>query len=58
MASLQEKGHDRFPATPTWIVGPVVPEPVQEIPGVNTPGVSQWALNVMTTMQLAREFPA
>jgi hypothetical protein len=58
LASLKEKGQDRFPATPTWIVGPAVPEPVQEIPGVNTPGVSQWALNVMTTMQLAREFKA
>jgi hypothetical protein len=38
------------------IQGPIVPEPVLEIPGVNTPGASQWAINAITTMELAREF--
>ncbi len=56
MASLKKDGHDQFPATPALIKGPIVPEPVLEIPGINTPGASQWALNAITTMELAREF--
>jgi hypothetical protein len=56
LASVKENGQDRFPAAPTLIEGPTVPEPVREIPGFNTPGASQWALNVITTMELVREF--
>ena len=56
MASLKIDGHDQFPATPAIIKGPEVAEPVGEIPGVNTPGVSQWTINVLTVMELAREF--
>ncbi len=37
---------------------PIVAEVVQERAGVNTPGVSQWAINVITTMQFARRFNA
>ena len=43
---------------PTLIEGPVVPEPVEEVLGVNTPGVSQWAINVITTQQLIHDFDA
>jgi hypothetical protein len=56
LASLTKDGHERFPATPASVDGPVVPEPVREIPGIDTPGSSQWALNVITTMELARRF--
>ena len=35
---------------------PIVPEVVHERAGVNTPGVSQWAINVITTMQFASRF--
>jgi hypothetical protein len=40
------------------IAPPAVPEPIEERAGINTPGISQWALNVITTMQLAQEFKA
>ena len=56
VASLVDNGPNRLPAAPTLIEGPVVPEPVEEVPGVNTPGVSQWAINVLTTAQLLQDF--
>ena len=58
LASLEDHGADRYPATPALIEGPIVPEPVEEIPGANTPGTSQWALNAITTMELIRQFKA
>ncbi len=54
--SLKVDGHDRFPATPDVIQGPLVAETVDEIVPLDTPGVSQWALNVLTTAELIREF--
>ena len=56
VASLVDNGPNRLPTAPTLIEGPVVPEPVEEVPGVNTPGVSQWAINVITTAQLLQDF--
>lgn len=56
LASLKQDGQERFPATPALIEGSVVPEPVREIHGVNTPGVAQWAINIITTMEWARQF--
>ncbi len=58
MDSLKVNGHDRFPSSPQRIEGPEVAEPVEEILPLDTPGVSQWALNVLTTMELVREFKA
>ena len=58
MKSLKADGQDRFPATPLLIKGPQVAEPVEEISHLDTPGVSQWAINILTTMQLNREFKA
>jgi hypothetical protein len=54
--SLKVDGHDRFPATPAVFQGPIVAETVDEIVPLDTPGVSQWALNVLTTAELLREF--
>jgi hypothetical protein len=53
--SLKVNGHDRFPATPTVIDGSIVPRPVEEN-GLDTPGNAQWALSIIATMELAREF--
>ena len=55
MASLSANGHDRFPADPSVIRGPEVAEPVQELSKPDTPGVSQWAINILTTMELAHQ---
>ena len=49
-------GH-RYSGKPTLINDSSVLEPVQEVPGgVDTPGTSQWALNIITTTELARRF--
>jgi hypothetical protein len=58
MATLKVKGSDHFPAAPGIVQGPDVPEPVQEIPGVNTPDAAQWAINVITTTELVRRVEA
>jgi hypothetical protein len=55
MESLKVNGQDRFPEKPTLISGPVVAEPVEEIL-LDTPGVSQWAINVITTTELVKQF--
>jgi hypothetical protein len=47
-------GHAFPPAV--QIKPPTVPELVTERAGINTPGVSQWAINAITTMQFAKEF--
>ena len=48
----------RFSGKPTLINDSRVLEPAQEVPGggVDTPGTSQWALNIITTTELARRF--
>ncbi len=56
MESLTVKEHERFPKSPQLIEGSEVAEPVEEILPLDTPGVSQWAINVLTTMELVREF--
>ena len=56
METLKTNGHDRFPSQLIKLVGPEVPEPVEELTHVDTPGVSQWAINLLTVMELAREF--
>jgi len=63
--SLKLNGGDRFPATLTAIEGPSVAEPVKETPGHNsftpaiaTPETSQWAINLITTTELMRQFKA
>ncbi len=57
--SLNEKGRMPMPAVPLIISGPEVPEPAQETPpSLATPAVAQWALDVLTTMELARDFDA
>ncbi len=55
---LNAKKHtyDNFPEKPAFLEGSDVAEPVEEIKSVNTPGTSQWALNIITTMELARDF--
>ena len=53
--SLKVNGHDRFPATPTVISGSSVPEPIEEN-GFDTPGNSQWAISLIATMELARDY--
>ncbi len=56
MASLTANGLDHFPADPSMIRGPEVAEPVQEIAArPDTPGVSQWAINILTTLELAHQ---
>ena len=55
-ASLQVKGKDRFPAVLTTINGPEVPVPATEGPQIDTPGTAQWALSLITGMELARDF--
>jgi hypothetical protein len=47
---------DRFPEHPALINDSSVPYPVQEIPILDTPGTSQWALNIIVTMELARDY--
>jgi hypothetical protein len=54
--SIQPHGQDRFPATPAVIDGPEIAERVEEIPHLDTPSTAQWALNIITGMELAREF--
>lgn len=54
--SLKKGGRDRFPANPVVIDGSTVPSPVEEIPDLDTPGAAQWALNIITATELAREF--
>ena len=56
--SVADNGRNPIPKNPVLIQGPAVPEPVEEVVGINTPGVSQWAINVITTMEYAREFAA
>ncbi len=53
--SLKLNGHDRFPVTPNVIDNSSVPRPIEEN-GTDTPGNAQWALSIITTMELAREF--
>jgi hypothetical protein len=61
--SLKFNGGDHFPAALTVIDGPSVAEPVEETPGRNsftpaiaTPETSQWAINLITTTELMRQF--
>jgi hypothetical protein len=61
--SLKFKDGDHFPATLNVIEGPSVAEPVEETPGRNsftpaiaTPETSQWAINLITTTELMRQF--
>ena len=54
--SLQANGHDYFPKKPAVIGGPDVPQADEELSGVSTPGVAQWALSIIETMELGREF--
>ncbi len=56
LTSLKENGNNRLPDKPASLVGPLVPEPVEEVAGVNTPGVAQWAINVITTEELVHQF--
>lgn len=53
--SLKINGHDRFPAAPMLITGSSVPKPTEEN-GLDTPGNAQWAISLITAMELAREF--
>ena len=56
-ASIGPTASRDVPASPARVIEPpIVPEPVEEHPGINTPGAAQWAINVITTMQLAKEF--
>jgi hypothetical protein len=56
-ASLQASGgRYHFPEHPTWIDDSRVPEPIQEIASLDTPGTAQWALNIIMTTELARDF--
>ncbi len=54
-ASLQTNGRDRFPATMTRIDGPIVPRPIDEN-GIDAPGTAQWALSLIITPELVRQF--
>jgi hypothetical protein len=61
--ALKFNDGDHFPANLTVIEGPSVPEPVMETPGHNsftpaiaTPEASQWAINIITTTELMRQF--
>ncbi len=47
---------DRFPEHVTQIDDESVPYPVQEIPIVDTPGTSQWCLNLIIVPELARDY--
>jgi hypothetical protein len=53
-------GGDHFPTPLTVIEGPIVPERVEEMGTgkIDTPGTSQWALNAITTTELAKRFQA
>jgi hypothetical protein len=62
-ASLKFNDGDRFPVALTAIEGPSVAEPVKETPGHNsftpaiaTPETSQWAIDLITTVELVRQF--
>ncbi|MEJ7780562.1 MAG: hypothetical protein WKF68_13345, partial [Daejeonella sp.] len=54
--SLKDNRRDRFPASLTIIEGPSSPKRVEELAGVNIPGTAQWALNIITATELAKEF--
>ncbi len=49
------EAHGYFSQPTTKIEGPTVIEPVQDEGRMDTPGVSQWALNLMTTTELLRQ---
>jgi len=60
---LKFNDNDYFLATPNVITGPAVPEPVFENPsrssfkpGLATPEVAQWAINLITAPELIRQF--
>ena len=60
---LKFNGNDYFLATPNVITGSAVPETVFENPsrssfkpGLATPEVSQWAINLITAPELMRQF--
>ena len=55
--SLKTKsGRDRFPANPDVSDDSRGLSPVEEILNLDTPGTAQWALNIITATELAREF--
>ena len=61
--TLTFNGGDRFPATLPEISGPTVSEPVVEkpdhnsfTPAIATPETAQWAINLITTTELAHQF--
>jgi hypothetical protein len=47
---------DRFPEHPASIADASVPYPVQEIPIVDTPGTSQWCLNLIVAPEWAKDY--
>jgi hypothetical protein len=57
-ASLTDNGQERYPASLKVIEGPTVAEKVMEITHLDTPGVSQFALNLLTTSELLRQMGA
>ena len=54
--SLTVNGKERWPSTLPVIQAPLVPRPVQEVPVIATPDVSQWAINLITTTELLRRY--
>ena len=55
--SLKTKsGRERFPANPDVFDDSRGLSPVEEILDLDTPGTAQWALNIITATELAREF--
>ena len=58
LACLKGADSNHFISDTRVIEGPVVPERVVETANgkLDTPGVSQWALNLLTTTELARRF--
>jgi hypothetical protein len=59
-ASVNGADNNHFAAESHVIEGPDVPERVEETANgkLDTPGTSQWALNLLTTTELARRFKA
>lgn len=53
-ASIDPNRPHQFPSNPVPVLPPTVAEPVEECRGVNTPGTSQWAINVIMTMDFAK----
>jgi len=50
-------GMERFPAEMSLVNGPQVPVPLREVPdAVATGHLSQWALNIIETLELAGEW--